>query len=112
MSNITVDKEAISDFLTTQSEAAPEHLQQNFLNIEDYWDKELWHELTTVLVTYFQDPESASQQLPLFRKFIVTFAEKLNQLKFVSLGLTAAQQCSGTTTFSPSRPFLTSPRRP
>ena len=90
-----MDPEIISNFLSEQREAAPEELQASFLTIEDYWDRKLWHQLTDVLIEYFNTPASASQRLPLFRRFILSFAEKINQLKFVSLGLQAATQCSG-----------------
>lgn len=90
-----MDPEVISKFLDEQREAAPEDLQQSFLTIEDYWERKLWHQLTDVLVEYFNTPASASQRLPLFRHFILSFAEKINQLKFVSLGLLTATQCSG-----------------
>ena len=90
-----MDPEVISNFLSEQRENAPEELQPNFLTIEDYWDRKLWHQLTDVLVEYFNTPASASQRLALFRQFILSFAEKINQLKFVRLGLLAATQCSG-----------------
>ncbi|KAL8840235.1 MAG: hypothetical protein Q9170_001442 [Blastenia crenularia] len=89
-----MDPEVVSNFLSEQRENAPEDLQQSFLTIEDYWDRKLWHQLTDVLVEYFNTAASAQQRLPLFRHFILTFAEKINQLKFVSLGLLAATQCS------------------
>ncbi|MCJ1481075.1 26S proteasome regulatory subunit [Schaereria dolodes] len=89
-----MDPEVVSNFLSEQREAAPEDLQPSFLTIEDYWDRKLWHQLTDVLEEYFHDPASASQRLPLFRSFILSFAEKINQLNFVSLGLLAASQCS------------------
>ena len=81
-----MDPEVVSNFLSEQREAAPEDLKASFLMIEDYWDRKLWHQLTDVLVEYFNTPDSASQRLPLFRHFILSFAEKINQLKFVSLG--------------------------
>ena len=87
------DPEKISNFLSEQREEAPEEALQTFLDIEEYWDRKLWHQLTEVLLSYFADPKSAPQRLPLFRHFIVTFAEKINQLKFVSLALQAATQC-------------------
>ena len=90
-----MDPDVISNFLSEQREAAPEDLQQSFLTIEDYWDRKLWHQLTDVLLEYFNSPASSSQRLPLFRHFILTFSEKINQLKFVSLGLSTATQCSG-----------------
>ena len=111
-----MDPEVISNFLSEQREAAPEDLQQSFLTIEDYWDRKLWHQLTDVLVEYFKTPASASQRLPLFRNFILSFAEKINQLKFVSLGLLTATQCSGP--YAPSfqgptrAPFLASTNHP
>ena len=90
-----MDPEKVQDFLSEQREAAPEELQQSFLNIEDYWDRKLWHQLTETLIEYFSTPASAPQRLPLFQKFILSFAEKINQLKFVTLGLLAATQCKG-----------------
>ncbi len=93
---MAVDPEVVQNFLVEQREDAPEELQQSFLNIEDYWDRKLWHQLTGVLLEYFNNPASAPQRLPLFGHFILTFAEKINQLKFVSLGLSASGQCKGT----------------
>ncbi|KAL8744347.1 MAG: hypothetical protein Q9190_003402 [Brigantiaea leucoxantha] len=89
-----MDPEKVSNFLKEQLETAPEDLQQSLLTIEDYWDRKLWHQLTDILVEYFSTPASADQRLPLFREFILSFSDKINQLKFVSLGLLAATQCS------------------
>ncbi|MCJ1469328.1 26S proteasome regulatory subunit [Pseudocyphellaria aurata] len=99
-----MDPEVVSNFLSEERDSAPEDLQAKFLIIEDYWDRKLWHQLTDVLVEYFNIPESASQRLPLFSSFILNFAEKINQLKLVSLGLLAASECSGLHTPS-SHPF-------
>ena len=93
-----MDPEVVSTFLSEQRDAAPEDLQADFLQIEDYWDRKLWHQLTDILVAYFNSSASSSQRLPLFRHFILSFAEKINQLKFVSLGLLAASQCHGQRT--------------
>lgn len=92
---MATDPETISNFLSEQREAAPEDLQQSLLSIEDFWDRKLWHQLTGVLADYFHSPDSASQRLPLFRHFILSFSEKINQLKFVYLGLLTATQCAG-----------------
>ena len=90
-----MDPEVVQRFLDEQREAAPEELQQDFLKIEDFWDRKLWHQLTDLLVEYFNNPASSDQRLPLFRQFILGFSEKINQLKFVSLGLLTATQCQG-----------------
>ncbi|KAL8693570.1 MAG: hypothetical protein Q9218_001612 [Villophora microphyllina] len=89
-----MDPEVVANFLSEQRNNAPEDLQQSFLTIEDYWDRKLWHELTDVLVEYFNTSDSAPQRLPLFRHFILSFSEKINQLRLVTLGLLSATQCS------------------
>ncbi|CZR57522.1 related to 26S proteasome regulatory particle chain RPN9 [Phialocephala subalpina] len=86
--------DTIPDFLAEQSEAAHEDLQGLFLSFEDLWERKLWHQLTDALVEFFNHKESAKQRLDFYRKFILTFADKINQLKLVTLGLSAAGQCS------------------
>lgn len=93
-----MDPEVISNFLSEQREHIPEELQQAFLTIEDFWDRKLWHQLTDLLVEYFSNPLSGDQRLPLFKRFVNGFSEKINQLKYVRLGLLAATQCSGELT--------------
>lgn len=88
------DPEAISDHLASQREAAPEELQQDYFSIEDLWERKLWHQLTDTLVAFYQKPQSAPQRISLFKTFVLSFAEKLNQLRFVIIGLNAASQCS------------------
>lgn len=98
-----MDPEVVQKFLDNQRESVPEELQQSFLNIEDSWDRKLWHQLTDVLINYFNDSQSASQRLPLFRNFILTFSEKINQLKLITLGLLAVTQCKGLQSLMPAR---------
>lgn len=90
-----MDNEKISNFLDSQRDAAPEDLQHYFLTFEDHWERKLWHELTDLLVTYFDEPQSAPQRIPIYSNFIKTFADKINQLKLVKIGLSTATQCSG-----------------
>jgi 26S proteasome regulatory subunit N9 len=85
----------IPDFLADQRDAAPPDLQHHFIDFEDYWERKLWHQLTDGLVEFFNKPDSAPQRLPLYQTFILTFADKINQLKLVTLALSAASQCKG-----------------
>ena len=101
---MTMDPEKVQEFLSGQQDSTPESLQDSFLKIEDLWDRKLWHQLTEALVEYFNDPASGPQRLPFFQKFILSFAEKMNQLKFVTLGLLAATECHGKR--RPMRPPL------
>ena len=89
------DPEAIPNFLAEQRDEAPADLQEVFLTIEDQWERKLWHQLTESLMGYFSQNESAPQRLPIFATFILSFADKINQLKLVSLGLSASTQCEG-----------------
>lgn len=87
--------EKMFDFLRDQRDAAPDALQHYFVNFEDFWERKLWHELTDLLVEYYAEPESASQRLPIYNTFIKTFADKINQLKLVRIGLSTAKECKG-----------------
>lgn len=89
------DLEMIPDYLAEQRDAAPDDLQPFFLNFEDYWERKLWHELTDSLVEFYSHPQSAPQRINLFNTFVRTFADKINQLKLVTLGLSAASQFKG-----------------
>ena len=90
-----MDNDKISDFLQQQRDAAPDELQHYFLTFEDYWERKLWHELTHILVAYYNEPQSAGQRLDIYNNFIRSFADKINQLKLVTIGLSTANQCKG-----------------
>ncbi|PYH52582.1 proteasome regulatory particle lid subunit RPN9 [Aspergillus niger CBS 101883] len=89
-----MENQRISDFLADQLQQAPEQCQAYFLSFEDYWERKLWHQLTDSLIEFFRLPESAAQRLPIFKSFVLSFADRINQLKFVSLGLMASTECS------------------
>jgi 26S proteasome regulatory subunit N9 len=87
--------DAIPDFLAEQRDDAPADFQHVFLTFEDLWERKLWHELTNNLVEFFRSSESSSQRFAIYTNFILTFADKINQLKLVWLGLQASTQCKG-----------------
>lgn len=89
-----MENQKISDFLTEQLSQAPEQSQPFFLSFEDYWERKLWHQLTDTLIDFFRTPESAPQRLAIFKTFVLSFADRINQLKFVSLGLMASTGCA------------------
>ncbi|OBT72543.1 hypothetical protein VF21_10490 [Pseudogymnoascus sp. 05NY08] len=88
--------DTIPDFLAEQRDAAPAELQHLFISFEDYWERKLWHQLTDALVEFFNSPESGPQRLAFYKTFILTFADKINQLRLVTLALNAATQCRGS----------------
>ncbi|KAK8091657.1 Bcrpn9 [Apiospora hydei] len=88
--------DTIADFLAEQRDEAPEELQGLIIQFEDCWERKLWHQLTDALIEFFNHPGSAKQRLPFYKVFILKFADKINQLKLVDLGLKAATQCRDT----------------
>ncbi|KAI1275025.1 hypothetical protein F5Y07DRAFT_371531 [Xylaria sp. FL0933] len=85
--------DTIADFLAEQRDQAPEELQGLIIQCEDFWERKLWHQLTDLLIEFFANPKSEPQRLAFFKVFILKFADKINQLKLVDLGLKAATQC-------------------
>lgn len=91
-----MDASKIPDFLAEQQAQGTPETQTYFLTFEDFWERKLWHQLTDSLVEFFRMKESAPQRLPIFKAFVLSFADRINQLKFVSLGLMASTECPGT----------------
>ncbi|KAF2175569.1 hypothetical protein K469DRAFT_702082 [Zopfia rhizophila CBS 207.26] len=89
---MAMDTDTIPNLLGDQRDQAPDELQHYFIQFEDFWERKLWHELTDSLIEYFGQAASAPQRIPLFETFIKSFANKINQLKLVTLGLTTADQ--------------------
>lgn len=84
----------IPDFLAEQQANGTPETQTYFLTFEDFWERKLWHQLTDALVDFFRLPESAPQRLAFFKTFVLSFADRINQLKFVALGLMASTECA------------------
>lgn len=98
-----MNADAVADFLADQRDEAPEELQGLIIQFEDYWERKLWHQLTDALVDFFNNPASADLRLDFYKVFILKFADKINQLKLVDLGLKAATQCKGSIQASSSQ---------
>ncbi|KAI1371914.1 hypothetical protein F4677DRAFT_434022 [Hypoxylon crocopeplum] len=85
--------DSIADFLADQRDETPDELQYLIIQFENYWERKLWHQLTDALIEFFANPQSEQQRLKFYKVFILKFADKINQLKLVDLGLKAATQC-------------------
>ncbi|KAK5114276.1 hypothetical protein LTR62_002527 [Meristemomyces frigidus] len=88
-----MENEKVTSLLSDARDNAPDELQHYFLSFEDYWERKLWHELTDILITYYHEEGSKAQRLELYDGFVKKFADKINQLKLVRIGLQAATQC-------------------
>ncbi|KAI0880428.1 uncharacterized protein GGS22DRAFT_174824 [Annulohypoxylon maeteangense] len=85
--------DTIADFLADQRDETPDELQYLIIQFENYWERKLWHQLTDALIEFFANPKSEPQRLKFYKVFISKFADRINQLKLVDLGLKAATQC-------------------
>ncbi|KAL7619953.1 26S proteasome regulatory subunit [Parahypoxylon ruwenzoriense] len=85
--------DTIADFLADQRDETPDELQYLIIQFENFWERKLWHQLTDALIDFFANPLSEPQRLKFYKVFILKFADKINQLKLVDLGLKAATQC-------------------
>lgn len=90
-----MDNEKVSRFLGDLRDNVDESLVHAVISFEDFWERKLWHELTEVLLEFYGERQSASQRIPVYDNFIKRFADKINQLKLVKLGLGAASQIEG-----------------
>ncbi|KAF2723445.1 hypothetical protein K431DRAFT_282901 [Polychaeton citri CBS 116435] len=87
-----MENEKIADFLSEQRDQTPDDLQHYILSFEDYWERKLWHELTEILINFYEEPQSAGQRISIYNSFVKGFADKINQLKLVELGLGTSGQ--------------------
>jgi len=83
----------IPTFLAEARSSAPESLQGSLLQMEDLWERRLWHQLTLELETFFNDPQSSGSRMRIFKEFVSTFEKNINQSKLVGLGLLAKEEC-------------------
>ncbi|KAK9369228.1 hypothetical protein V1509DRAFT_620113 [Lipomyces kononenkoae] len=81
-----IDHDVPTILSVLRTEASSE-LAGDFYTMEDLWERRLWHQLTDVLVQFFQNPDSVPLRTRVYTQFVGTFASKINQLKLVSLGL-------------------------
>lgn len=87
--------EATQSFLQEVFSQVSEPLQADTLRLQDLWEQKLWHELTETLISIFNHPDSGPFRMAIYNKFVLQFADKINQLKLVDLALKAASQCQG-----------------
>lgn len=51
--------------------------------------------MTTKILEFFEEPESASHQLPIFQNFVAEWEDKIKKLSLVTIALKAAKQITG-----------------
>jgi 26S proteasome regulatory subunit N9 len=94
MSSMDVDID-VPTFLREARYAAPDALQGSILQMEELWERRLWHQLTVELEKFFSDPQSAGSRMRMFKDFVGTFEKNINQSKLIGIGLLAKEECKG-----------------
>ncbi|CAG8573312.1 538_t:CDS:2 [Ambispora leptoticha] len=104
--DMDLDQNPIQILNGLQARAPPE-LQEYFTVFEDLYERKkvLWHQLTLKITEFFENPASGRFQITLFQHFISDWESKMNKLKLVTLGLSAAKQY---TDYNAALAFLTS----
>lgn len=91
--NMEVDFD-VPKFLNEERQKTPAQLQHYYTTFEDLYERKLWHQLTTKILEFFKEPESAPYQISLFQNFVAEWEDKTNKLSLVSIALQAAKQFS------------------
>ncbi|OAC98559.1 hypothetical protein MUCCIDRAFT_154422 [Mucor lusitanicus CBS 277.49] len=84
----------VPKFLNEERQKTPAQLQHYYTTFEDLYERKLWHQLTTKILEFFKEPESAPYQISLFQNFVAEWEDKTNKLSLVSIALQAAKQFS------------------
>lgn len=73
----------VNSILSTLRVEADPNLAPLFYQFEEYYSEKLWHQLTTSLETFFNDPKSSNLRLRVYSNFVTNFVDKINQLNVV-----------------------------
>jgi len=82
----------VDQYLSTAISATPTELHPYFESFQELHSRRLWHQITLKLVEFFDDPLSQLYQVDVYDRFVRDFADKLNPLKLVEMGVKVARQ--------------------
>ncbi|KDE06781.1 26S proteasome regulatory subunit N9 [Microbotryum lychnidis-dioicae p1A1 Lamole] len=94
-----VDQSDASVYLTRQlsSPSLPHELKPFYQAFERFYNNKLWYQLTSTIENFLQVPSSGPYQIELWESFVSTFAQRINQLKLITIGISTARQFSDGT---------------
>ncbi|SCZ89428.1 BZ3500_MvSof-1268-A1-R1_Chr9g10407 [Microbotryum saponariae] len=97
--NMDVDQSDASVYLTRQlsSPSLPHELKPFYEAFERFYNNKLWYQLTSTIENFLQVPSSGPYQIELWESFVSTFAQRIHQLKLVTIGISTARQFSDGT---------------
>jgi 26S proteasome regulatory subunit N9 len=85
-----IDKD-VPAFLAAQRDSGSDEEISLLYQMEDLYERRLWHQLTTVLLHYLGSEGSLGKRVAFVKELVYTFAVKINQLKLVELVILATR---------------------
>ncbi|KAH6890846.1 proteasome 26S subunit [Coprinopsis sp. MPI-PUGE-AT-0042] len=84
-------KLVLDEFIGTALSATPAELHPYFESFRNLYSRKLWHQLTTKLNQFFDEPNARPYRVDVFERFVRDFESKLNQLRLVELAVKVAK---------------------
>lgn len=81
MSAMELDNDISTVLATMRSETENSDLIQIFYELEDFYERKLWHQLTLSLEQFFLIPESEQLRFQIYNGFVAKLLLKLNPIK-------------------------------
>lgn len=92
MSAMELDWDVSTVLATLRSEVESPDLINSLYQLEDFYERKLWHQLTLALDEFYELPESKSIRVRIYDHFITQFQHKLNPIKVVDFLLLSYSQ--------------------
>ncbi|CAH1987176.1 unnamed protein product [Acanthoscelides obtectus] len=94
MAATTMQQANVSEYLTKQQEVSPKELSSEWAELEELYNKRLWHQLTLKILKFIKKPElqKGDNLIQLYSNFIQTFENKINPLSLVEIAALVVEQ--------------------
>lgn len=87
-----LDGDVSTVLATLRSEVESSDLVNILYQLEDYYERKLWHQLTLALDEFYEIPDSKPIRVRIYDSFISQFQQKLNSIKVVDFLLLSYSQ--------------------
>ncbi|XP_044738552.1 26S proteasome non-ATPase regulatory subunit 13 [Chrysoperla carnea] len=77
----------VNEYLTAKQNSSNKELAAEWAQLEDFYNKRLWHQITLKLLNFVKSPElqQGEELINLYNQFISTFENKVNPLSLVEI---------------------------
>ncbi|VEN57812.1 unnamed protein product [Callosobruchus maculatus] len=94
MAATTIQQANVTEYLTKKQEDSPKELSAEWAELEELYNKRLWHQLTLKILQFIKKPElqKGDNLIQLYLNFIQTFENKINPLSLVEIVAVVVEQ--------------------